>query len=101
MAIKGLGPADFSLKENFEPVMLDDLARTICVAALDSEHCEIYPGFNVMEENLRIPLSATATFFVVESKDSTFFYDTHKAITIDRQPNLLDNLHALLSKNDI
>ena len=92
LAIKDFGPASASLEENTSPVLLDDLALTICLPALSDKQCTGYPGFDLLEENLAIPDDAEATFFVVKSPFSDFKFETHEAITVKRQPDSLRNL---------
>lgn len=101
LAVKGFGSGDSMLKENSSPVLLDDLARTICVAALESSLCRNYPGFDIMDKTLIIPESATVTIFVVSSKDSDYKFDTHKPVTVNRQPDILQNLYHVLSNENI
>ena len=86
MAIKGFGPGEPGLKVSDSPVLLDDMARTICVAALESSQCQQYPGFDILDKALLIPDDATVTLFVVRDKNSTFMFKTHKAVTVKRQP---------------
>jgi len=97
LAIKAFGETDFNLIENPAPVLLDDLAKTVCTAALGEFDCAIYPGFDILDENLNIPDSATATLFIVKSGQSNFSYDTHKAIEVRRNPGILQNLRKALS----
>jgi len=97
LAIKGFGNADFKLKEDMSPALLDDLAKTICDAALGLVQCKKYPGFNLLNQPLTIPKSAVATLFVVRSKDSDYKFKSHRAVTVKRQPGILKNLHESLS----
>ena len=98
MAVKGFGNANFSLRENSSPVLLDDLALTVCTAALGVRMCTKYPGFNLLDETISIPATATATIFVVRSENSTHKYDTHMAVTVHRQPDILQNIYTKLLK---
>ncbi len=97
LAIKGFGAADAPLKANAAPVLLDDLARTICTAALGAGQCRRYPGFDLLKEPLEIPAAAKVTLFVVASKRSGYRYDSHIPVTVARQPGILRNLHEKLS----
>jgi hypothetical protein len=82
---------------NLSPVMIDDLARTVCVAALDEPHCYQYPGYDLMDGELMIPEDATATVFIPASNTSTFEYDTHISVSVKRHPDIVQNLYEKLS----
>ena len=100
LAIKDFGSGDSISKSNGSPVLLDDLAKTICVAALSEPQCTKYPGFDILDEELTIPESAVATLFVVKSEKSDFRYDSHKAVTVKRQSDIVQNLYRTLSSNN-
>ena len=100
LAIKSFGPVDSNIKENLSPVLLDDLAKTICVAALSDPLCTQYPGFDILDESLSISDSEVVTLFVVRSKKSDFRYNSHKAITVKRQPDIVQNLYDTLTSDD-
>ena len=93
LAIKAPGPGRFALKNNPSPVMLDDLARSICMVSLDASLCTRYPGFDLSSEDLSIPESAEVTLFVVRSDCSDFKFDSHDAVTVRRQASILKNLY--------
>lgn len=93
LAIKGFGPADTRLAEDTSPVLLDDLALTVCLSVLNDNQCTSYPGFDLLEENLVIPDDAEATFFIVQSPFSDFKFETHRAVTVKRHPDILENLY--------
>ncbi len=97
LAIKDFQADDESIRHNTDPVMLDDLARTLCVTSGSHEGCEEYGGYNLLDGNLRISQSERVTLFVVKSPRSNFFYDTHEAVTVRREKSILESLHAALS----
>lgn len=97
LAVKPAGSMNSALSVNDSPVMLDDLAKSICLEHLEISQCEKYPGFNLMERELVIPETAQVTLFIVGSNRSTFKYDTHEPITVNRHPGILQNLRDALS----
>lgn len=105
LAIKGWGQKTSELDINTSPVLIDDLAKTICNEALSletmgHETCAIYPGYNLLANPLVVPDSARATMFIVTSDKSNYKFDTHKSVTVKRAPNIIQNLDAAIAKEN-
>ena len=96
LMVKGFVDSGGQLKENPEPVVLDDLAYTLCAESIKTSQCTQYPGFNILDDNLSIPDTAEVTLFVVKSKSSDYHYDSDTALQVKRQPSILFNLHKIL-----
>jgi hypothetical protein len=79
------------------PVMLDDLAKTICLNADLELDCTRYTGYDLLQHDLTIPESDTSVIFIVRDSQSGFRYDTHEALYLPRSGNLLRNLHRVLT----
>lgn len=97
LAIKPFGPGSGKLQFRSDPVLLDDLARTLCQASGIETDCDQYPGFNLLNPSHDEIESAPATFYVVKSAGSTYRYDTHEAITLHRGKDILESLHTALT----
>lgn len=95
LAIKPLGPAAAHVTWRDEPVLLDDLALTLCKAADVTNDCGQYPGFDLLSSELRDVEQEQVSLFVVRSQASNFQFDTHSAVTFDRGKDIV---RSLLSK---
>lgn len=95
-AIKGLGPSSGPLQKNSSSVLLDDMARTICLAALDGPRCDQYAGLDLLAPNLDPRESSEVTMFIVGSDSSNWRFRTWQAVTVNRQPDILQNLYEYL-----
>ena len=73
-------------------VLLDDLARTLCVAAGGRTDCEEFIGIDILAE----PRQKGGDFFVMvpTSKDSTWKFDTHKTVKLKRSASILESMQA-------
>jgi hypothetical protein len=98
LAIKDFGAGAGVIANSDQPVVLDDLAKTLCIHSQLPISCDIYPGYDLLDKKLSIPDEATVTLYVPESASSTYIYDTHIALTIPRHTDILQNLHAALSR---
>ncbi len=96
LLIKNFNRRAKCLTSNKEPVMLDDLAKTLCLAAAPKESCERYNGFNLLSKNLHIPKSADSFIFIVKDKSSTFRFNTHETLHLKRRKNFHENIHQAL-----
>ena len=98
LAIKDFGPPAGPLQKNSSPVLLDDMAKTICMAALDAPRCDQYTGLNLLAPNLDPRDSPEVTLFIVASEASSWKFDTLQAVSVKRQPDILQNLHDYLTE---
>ena len=79
-----------------QPVILDDLARTLCEESEIQYQCQEYPGYNIVRDT--VDPTAEVTAFIVESPDSNHRYEEHIAITVPRGISLVHSLHAALEE---
>jgi hypothetical protein len=98
LAIKDFGPTSPGVIHNHHPVILDDLARTLCVHSSITADCSEYNGYDLLGDDFSGVEMAKVTMFVVKSSKSNHTYDTHEAITIERGMDILENLHEKLSQ---
>ena len=89
------------LEFNGEPSLLDDLAKTLCIAARLSNKCNIYNGFNLLDRDLKIPSSEKAFIFLVKDKESDFSFKTHRAYEINREKNFYQNINQLMLREHL
>jgi hypothetical protein len=81
------------------PAMLDDLARTLCIRSKIKADCTAYPGFDLLDPELRIPEETEAVIFVGKNRESNFMYDTHEALHLSRNKDFYHTIHdAMISK---
>ncbi len=97
LAIKGFNARSDAPEYDERPVMLGDLARTICLNAGADMSCDSYPGYDLLDRDLSIPESDEAVIFLVKNKDSNFKFDSHDAFHILRKRDFYGNLHDLLT----
>jgi hypothetical protein len=98
LAIKDFGPTSPGVVHNQHAVILDDLARTLCVHSGITADCSEYNGYDLLSDDFSGIEMAKVTMFVVKSSESNHTYDTHEAITIERGMDILENLHETLSQ---
>jgi hypothetical protein len=80
---------------------LGDLAKTVCVArAHPDKNCTRFPGVNLLAPNLVVPQDRWVYIDVVRDETSTFMFDTHTTISIDRTKGFLDSLRERNLVND-
>jgi hypothetical protein len=97
LAIKGKNRHSGHTYSDDNPVMLDDLAKTICLHAGIDLDCTRYKGYDLLADNLTIPSSATSVIFIVNNSNSSFRYDTHEALHLHRKKDFFSNVHHALS----
>jgi hypothetical protein len=98
LAIKDFGAREAAMTIDEHPVVLDDLARTLCVAGQIDADCSEYGGYDLRAgEWSGIEASSITMFIVKPDGTSDFRYDTHDAITIRRGSDILESLHQALS----
>ena len=97
LAIKGIGPATESLAIDSHPVLLDDLARTLCVNAAVDVDCDDYGGYDLLGEDWSGIEDDVVTVFVPTDDRSSSSYDTHTPLTIRRGSSILASMHEQLS----
>lgn len=98
LAIKDRGSDTAPLVHDASPVLLDDLATTICRHSSLDVDCAMYPGHDLLSEGSAGIEESQVTMFVVKSPDSDHRYDTHEPITIRRGANIVESLRAALSE---
>ena len=102
LAVKPFGPGEGEpLRWSDAPVMLDDLARTICEESEIEFECDTYPGYNILRDSDVIPTDDEVTVFVVTSETSDFRFETHQAVTITRGSDILQSLYDELLTADM
>lgn len=101
LAIKGFGPSSGPLQKNSTSVLLDDMAKTICMAALNAAPCDQYPGLDLLAPDLDPRNSPEVTLFIVNSEASNWKFGTWQAVTLNRQPDIRRNLHEYLTKQKV
>lgn len=80
------------------PVLLDDLAKTLCVRSGIDAECDWYNGFDILGDQwTSIEEAEVSMFIVAAGGESDHRYDTHVPITITRGLEILESLHAALS----
>jgi hypothetical protein len=97
LAIKGFGQASQPLAFDSHPVLLDDLAKTLCVNADPANDCATYTGYDLLGGDWLGIEDDTITVFVVRDAMSSFVYDAHEALTMTRGRRILASLHHRLS----
>ncbi len=100
LAIKPRHSVTTGLTRNAEPVLLDDLARTLCLASMTPYDCTQYPGFDLLDPALNIPGDALVTVFVIKSAESNEKLDTHVPITIRRGNGIVESLYDAVTAED-
>lgn len=95
LAVKPFGPYSSDVPtESAAPVILDDLARTICEETGIDYDCGLFPGYNVIRDE--VPADAEVTVFVVPSPDADYRYASHEAVTIPRGEDIVESLYEAL-----
>jgi hypothetical protein len=86
--------------EDFDPlriddsaILLDDLARTLCIHSSVVFSCDVYPGYDLLDKSLLVPSNASAYYFVLREVGSTFLYDDHEPLQLIREKEIVSNLH--------
>jgi hypothetical protein len=82
------------------PVLLDDLAKTLCIESGITYDCNQYQGYNIVRESDLIAADAWVTLFVVDSSASDFRFDTHVPVRLTRGEGVLDSLHSELTQSN-
>jgi hypothetical protein len=100
LALKGFGPGREDVKHDEHPVLLDDLAKTVCLHSGVDVNCSAYTGYDLLGDDFAGIESSKVTVFVVASKRSGYRYDSHEAITIRRQADVVESLFAALTCED-
>lgn len=77
------------------PVILSDLAKTICQGALLSD-CGTYPGFDLLEAG-ELPEDATYFVNLVRDYRSNHLLDTHETVRFNRSTDFISELHDYLT----
>lgn len=97
LAIKDIGASRTAPAMDDHPVLLDDLARTLCIRSEIEADCDWYRGADLLGGQWEGIERAEITMFVVASAASDFHYDNHVSITITRGSDILESLHAALA----
>ena len=96
LAIRSFGKhrASDALEWDTSPVLLDDLARTICFETQILYDCETFPGYNIVRESP--PSDSEITLFVAQSESSNHTLDGYEAVTFTRGGRILESLASAL-----
>ena len=97
LAIKDFGRGHHGVRHDLHPVMLDDLAKTLCRNSGIASDCAAYGGYDLLGDDLTDMESAEVTLFVVKSQKSTYRYETQEAITIERGVDVVASLCTALA----
>ncbi len=100
LAIKPVNSHASAMLVNSNPVLLDDLAKTLCIEAKISDSCAEYSGFDLLSNDFGEVEDSQITIFIVKSSESNFKYDTHEPISFKRGKNIVVSLHKTLSELD-
>jgi hypothetical protein len=100
LAVKPSFSEVHGLDRDLAPVLLDDLARTLCVESGIEYDCDEYPGYNIVRESNEILPDALVTVYVVDSNASDFRFDTHVPVTVTRGKGILGTLYAGLTQSE-
>lgn len=96
LAIKPFGlSSSTSMNVNSRPVILSDLANTIC-RSVQFDDCDKYPGINVLDSN-ELPEDSTYFVNIVKDEISTHLLDTHETIQFNRSRDFFGELHDYLT----
>ena len=98
LAIKGFGKRNSEVKFDHHPVMLDDLAKTLCVGSGVFANCKLYSGFDLLGDDFSGIERATVTMFAVKGPNSDFRFRSHRPITVERGTHILESLYNELSR---
>jgi len=98
LAIKDFDAPAQDLKHDTSPVMLDDLARTLCQRSRTAIDCALYNGFDLIGGDFSGIEHAVVTMFVVRGERSDFRYESHDPISFPRGADILASLHSALSE---
>jgi hypothetical protein len=97
LAIKPEGPTSAQLVLDAHPVLLDDLAKTLCVHAGLPIECDAYGGYDLLGADFSGIEDDMVTMFVVRDDQASSSYDMHEAIEVRRGSSILASLHERLS----
>jgi hypothetical protein len=100
LAVKPSFSEVHGLDRNMAPVLLDDLAKTLCAESGIEYDCDEYPGYNIVRESNEILPDSQVTVYVVDSNASDFRFDTHVPITVTRGEGVLGTLYAVLTQSE-
>jgi hypothetical protein len=100
LAVKPSFSEVHGLDRNLAPVLLDDLARTLCVESGIEYDCDEYPGYNIVRESNEILPDSLVTVYVVDSDASDFRFDTHVPVTVTRGQGVLGTLYTVLTQSE-
>lgn len=97
LAIKDVGTSRPGPATDDHPVLLDDLARTLCVRSEIEADCDWYNGVDLLGDQWVGIEQAEITMFVVASEVSSPRWDNHVPVTITRGSDIVESLHAALT----
>lgn len=79
---------------NDNPVLLGDLAKTLCINSNANVNCEKYPGYNLLDKNLKIPETAKAYYHIVKpDRISGFKLEDTLEVELDRKKDFYSNIN--------
>lgn len=98
LAIKGFDAPPLDPAHDDNPVLLDDLARTLCEHSGTDLDCGPHGGFDLVKRDFSGIEANKVTLFVVRGGRSEFRYEAHEAISFPRGTDIVTNLHRALSE---
>lgn len=101
LAIKPIGSSGDRWVRDTSPVLIDDLARTVCVSAQIDYDCSQFPGYDIVREGSQIDIESEVTAFVVGSDEADHRFSTHIPVQFTRGSDPLRSLHQALIREGL
>jgi len=96
LAIKDFNRQSSHVTYDENAVMLDDLAKTICLNAGIKLYCNDYNGYDLLQKNLTIPKNATSILYIA-TRDTGHRYEPQQSIRLPREKDFFNNLNRALT----
>ena len=98
LAIKDFGVIKDSITVNEQPVVLTDLAKTLCIQVLKPmEGCDNYSGYNLLDNSVDIPPEPGVAIFIPKDETATFRLDDMVSFELPRLANFYETLNDRLT----
>ena len=96
LLIKDFGSRRNSLEIDDSAVMIDDLARTLCVNSGIDAPCDHYPGYDLLANDLTVSEDAESVIFVVKDEKSDYTFVNHNPLYLNRKKDFFRNINDVL-----